>query len=441
MEKVLIFSLMKFVRWIGLVSLLFPARMVAQRPKPASAQDHSILIQKAILHLGNGKVIQSGYLGFRHGKITYVDSLPPEENYDEVIEAEGKAVFPGFILPNSTLGLIEIGAVRATRDHVETGSINPNVRTLIAYNTDSRIIPTIRKNGVLIVQVAPQGGRISGTSSIFYLDGWNWEDAVLHPDDGIHLHWPSFFVQKGWWAEGISYQENTRYLDEVRELYLLFTEAKHYDPETEAVDLRLRALRHLFTSDQRLYIHVNGMREVMDAFRFLDSFHLSHPVLVVGSEVAPLLNEIAQRKIPLIYKSPHSLPPYEDSDHDLPYRLPSEFHKRGILFCIDMQGGMETISGRNLPFVLGTAIAYGLPYEVAVQTATLSAATILGIENRVGSLEVGKDATFFICKGDPFDMRSHEVTDAFIQGKRLNLQDYQEELYQRYLNKDDEKSR
>lgn len=199
---------------------------VAQKPVPAPKQTKSVLIKNATAHIGNGQVIQNSYIGFKDGKITLVADATSSKidvsKFDVTVDAMGKHVYPGFIAANSTLGLVEIGAVRSTNDVQEVGKIIPNVRSLIAYNTDSKIIPTVRTNGVLTAQVCPRGGRISGTSSIFSLDGWNWEDAVLKKDDGVHLSWPAMVTRGGWWAEPGPVEKNKNYDNEVSDLKKVF---------------------------------------------------------------------------------------------------------------------------------------------------------------------------------------------------------------------------
>ncbi len=176
---------------------------VAQNPAPAKQQDHVIALMGGTAHLGNGQVIQNAIVLFDKGVITnVVDGTLVKLNLangTEVIDVSGKHIYPGLISPASTVGLEEIEAVRATVDKQEVGVLNPNVRALIAYNTDSEIIPTIRNNGVLLTQAMPQGGAISGSSSVMMTDGWNWEDAVLKKDDGLWLNWPGYYASDLIW--------------------------------------------------------------------------------------------------------------------------------------------------------------------------------------------------------------------------------------------------
>jgi hypothetical protein len=197
----------------------------AQRPSPAPAQTRSVLVKGGTIHVGDGRTFDDGAVGFRNGTIDFVGyEYAVKAAYDTVIDAKGKQVYPGFILPDATLGLVEIDAVHASEDEAELGDMEPEVRALSAYNTDSQIIPTVRDNGVLLAQITPRGNTISGTSSIVQLDAWNNNDAPVRKDDGVHLNWPVAFETTGWWAEqGSTEKEDsekrTKTLAQLNELF------------------------------------------------------------------------------------------------------------------------------------------------------------------------------------------------------------------------------
>src|SRR5690554_2191351 len=154
-----------------------------------------ILLSKAKIHVGNGKVINQGLVGIEGEHIVLVENALTytldESKWDTIIDLRNQELYPGFFAPNSTLGLTEVDAVRATRDFKEVGIYNPHIRALIAFNAESEVSTTVKTNGVLYTQATPQGGVISGSSSIMKLEAWNWEDATVKKDDGIHLNWPS----------------------------------------------------------------------------------------------------------------------------------------------------------------------------------------------------------------------------------------------------------
>ena len=196
-----------------------------------SSAQHTLFLG-GTAHIGDGSKIETSAISIKDGKFEMVADarvirIDPAA-YDTIIHIYNQHVYPGFIATNTTLGITEIGAVRATNDYQETGTFKPHIRSLIAFNAESKIIPTIRSNGVLIAQVAPKGGRITGTSSVMKLDGWNWEDASQKVDDGIHLNWPSYFIQRGWWAEPGDIEKTERYNEQTDAINTYFQGFFHY---------------------------------------------------------------------------------------------------------------------------------------------------------------------------------------------------------------------
>ena len=426
---------------ILIIGFLFSFVVLAQVPAPIKQNHKTILLQNGFAHIGNGEQISTASIGIKEGKILFVKNTLTYElvksEWDTIIDLNGQHVYPGFIAPNITLGLTEIDAVRATRDFNETGEINPNVRALIAFNTDSKVMYTIRTNGVLVAQATPRGGLISGTSSVMALDGWNWEDAVYKTDDGIHLNWPNKYNSYGWWAEPGGSTTNPNYLPTKQTIYDFCARAQAYAHEKfpDKMDLKLEAMRRIFNGDQRLFIHVDFAPEMNDVIDFARHFNLKFPVIVGGYDAHMLADRLKENKFSVILNRPHSLPEFEDDYTFVNYELPFKLQNAGILFCISNAGDMEVMNTRNLPFLAGTARAYGLTEEEAVAAISLNTAKILGLEDKIGSLEVGKDATLFVSKGDALDMRSNGVTFAMIKGNYIDLDNHQIQLYEKYCGK------
>ena len=397
-----------------------------------------------IAHLGNGQVIENSAIGFKDGKIILVADATTIRiaagTYDTTINIAGKHVYPGFIAPNSTLGLNEIDAVRATRDYSETGGYNPHIRSIIAFNSDSKIPPTVRTNGVLLAQVTPRSGTISGSSSIVELDGWNWEDMALKMDDGIHLNWPRMFKREFDKNEDFNelppMKKSEDYEKQKNELKKFFADSKAYaETAPQEKNLRMEAMNGVFAGSKTLFVHVNYVKEIEDAVHFFKDAGVKKMVVVGGTDSWMITDLLKENNISVMVNRVHDLPNRTDDDIDLPYKLPYLLQKAGILFCLENSGDMEAIQTRNIPFLAGTAVAYGLTKEEAVAAVTLNAAKILGIDNRVGSLEQGKDATLFISSGDAIDMKSNKVELAFIRGKKLDLSNNQQALNEKYLKK------
>lgn len=409
----------------------------AQQPTPAPPQTKSILITGGTVHTGDGRVIDEGAVGFRDGRIDFVGfNYGAKAAYDTVINVAGQHVYPGFIGANSTLGLAEIEAVRASVDRADIGKLEPELRTLIAYNSASVVIPTVRSNGVLIAQVVPRGMTISGTSSIVQLDAWDWEEATVRADDGIHLNWPTAYDRRGWWAEPDETEQSKKdeRAEKIQELRDFFRRAKAYAAVAmpEKIDLRMEAMRGIFNAKKTLFVHANAAREITEAVQFAKAEGVKRTVIVGGYDAWRVADLLRENKVDVILHRLHSLPLRPEDDIDLPYRLPALLKERGVRFCLDRAGDMEAMGLRNLPFLAGTTIAYGLSPEDALRAITLDAAAILGIENRLGSLAVGKDATLIVSQGDALDMRTNAITHAYIQGRNILLDDHHKQLYRQY---------
>ena len=397
------------------------------------------LIMGGIAHLGTGEKIENSLIVVRDGKFDLVADasvvrIDPSA-FDTIIRAYGKHIYPAFIAPNTTLGITEIDAVRASKDYNEVGSYNPNVRSQIAYNTDSKIIKTVRTNGVLITQSTPRGGVISGLSSVMYLDGWNWEDATLKADDGIHLNWPSSFNTSGWWAEPGKTSKNKNYDDRVKEIKNYFEIAKSYSEENSKLDLKLESTKDLFNGTKNLYVHANYAKEIRESVRFFKEIGIENIVIVGGRDALNAISILKENNVSVILERVHSLPVNEDAAINQFYKLPSQLSKNNILFCLSYSGDMEAMGTRNLPFTAGTAVAYGLDMEKAIASISLNTAIILGMEKTTGSIEKGKNATFFISSGDALDMRTNNIELAFINGVPVDLNNHQKELFEKYKNR------
>jgi imidazolonepropionase-like amidohydrolase len=419
--------------------LSFSPLLKAQQT-PAKKQTKSILILNATAHLGNGQVIENSAIGFKDGKITLVaDSkltTVPKDTYEIIIDATGKQVYPGFIMPNSTLGLVEIDAVKASDDEEEIGEINPNVRSILAYDANSKVIESVRPNGILMAQITPRGGRISGTSSIVQLDAWNWEEAIIKENDGIHLNFPETFKKSGSWFEPGIIEANKDYLKQIEEINRFFANSKAYLAATpKERNVVFESMRGLFDGSQTLFIHANTEKEIIDAIQFSKDNGVKKMVIVGGFEAYKSADLLYKNNIGVLLRRVHEMPEKEDQDIDLPYKMAKILTDKGIIVGLENSGDMERMQTRNLPFLAGTCAAYGLDKEKALQLITSNTAKLLGIDAQCGTLEEGKEATLFISEGDALDMRTNILTYAFIQGRSISLETHQTELYKKYKEK------
>jgi imidazolonepropionase-like amidohydrolase len=432
---------MKKIIIIGL--LLVGISNVNAQFQPSPKQTKSVLITNATAHLGNGQIIENSLIGFRNGKLDLVVDATTSKidmsKYDIKIDAAGKHVYPGFIAPNSTLGLVEIDAVKASSDENEIGSFIPNVRSLAAYNAESIISQTVVANGILMAQITPRGGRISGTSSVVQLNAWNWKEAVIKENDGIHLNFPSNF-KKGRSAENGVIEVNKDYSEEIQKIREYFTKSKAYNLDvSKERNLVLEANKGLFNGLQKLYIHADEEKQVIDAIALFESLGIKSLVLVGGYEANKIAETLAEKNIPVLLKRVHDMPVLDEDPTDLPFKLANDLVKKGVLVGLENSGDMERMNTRNLPFLAGTCAAYGLDKEVALQLITSNTAKILGIDSFCGTLESGKDATLFISEGDALDMRTNKLQETFIQGRLINLNNHQSELNTIYKKKYNQK--
>ncbi len=407
---------------------------------PAKPQTEKITLANATVHVGNGTVITNGFVTFENGKITAVGASAPAAP-GKVVDIKGKHVYPGLILSVSQLGLVEVSSVRATIDQTEIGLYNPNIRSIVAYNSDSKVINTLKSNGILFANVVPQGGTISGSSTVVQLDAWNWEDAIYRADGQVHMNMPSLFFRPNPFAAFLGLAETRNAndvikegLNRIEEIKNFFREARGYGKETShsKTNLKFEAVKGLFEKKQKLFVHCDIVKEMLVAIDFAKEFDFD--VVIVGaSESWQIADLLKQNNIAVILGSQHSLPTMADDDVDQPYKSATYLQNAGVLYAINDEDG--STRGRNLPFNAGTAVAYGITKEQALTAITFNAAKILGIDSRTGSIEVGKDANIVISEGDILDMKTSIITHAFIQGRQVSLEDKHKQLYERYKQK------
>lgn len=411
---------------------------IAQNPAPAKTQSKPIILTGATIHIGNGQVIENGAVAFDKGIITQIGpAWIINDNGSEVIDVKKKHIYPGIISLNTTVGLQEIASVRATLDFDEVGQINPHVRVLVAYNTDSEVIPTLRGNGILVSQSVPQGGAISGSSSVFYSDGWNWEDAVLKKDDGIWLSWPPFLSSTFNYDDfTVSVKRNEKRQELLDLFKSTFSDAKAYSEiaNPSPVNLRLAAMKPLFDGSANLYIRADYAKDIIEAIKFAKEAGVKKLVIVGGDESYKVAAFLKENNVPVVLNPTHRLPGRVDENVYMPYELPGLLHKAGVKVAVTYAD--EWWRTRNLAFLAGTSSGFGnVAPEDALQFITKNAAEIVGADKEVGTLEKGKQASLIVSEGDVLDMRGNVVTMVFIKGGKVDLDDKQKRLYEKYKGK------
>ncbi len=415
--------------------------VVAHDYVPGAPQQYPVLLRGGDLYTVANGVMPATDLLFENGKITAIGkNLPLPAGVDSVvvIDVSGKRVYPGLIDPVSTLGLIEIGAVRATRDNAEVGALTPEVQTHIAYNPDSEIIPTIRSNGIVASLIAPQGGTISGRSSLLYLDGWTKEDAMISENLGLHINWPRAGIQTGWRARSTPEEQRKQNAENRRKLEDAFKTARSYwqarnNGTQQEIDLRWEAMMPLFDKEMTLFINADDLRQIREAISFVVENDL-RAVIVGAREAWRVADLLARHHIPVILSRVQERPYRADDDTDINFKQPKLLQDAGVKFAIGY--GQGNWQNRSLPFQGAQAVAFGLDRADALRALTLSTAEIMGVDDRLGSLEVGKEATIVVSDGDIMDPITQQVTRMWIRGRDVDLDNKQKELYRKYRAKE-----
>ncbi len=425
--------------WLAGAVLITAAH--AMPPTPAPPQKQGITITNATIHTGDGQVLKNAQISFENGIITDIAAgrMPTVKSSHRIINAHGAHIYPGFILPVTDLGLREVDALKATLDATEVGQVNPNVRSIVAYNAESERIPTMKFNGILLAQTTPTGGLVSGTSSIVQLDAWNWEDAAVNMDDAVHVNWPARSrLQFDLGTFMVSMKKDKKFADKIRTIKTLFEDAKSWwkKPPADLTNQKLASLSGVFDGRKKVFLHASDPKGIIESVTFFKQLGKNtaladNIVLVTGTAAMPVVDFIKQRQVPVIIDSVHNLPHQKDAPIEESYSLPAFLRQHGIQTGLAYQAGMSA-SARNLAFTAGTASAYGLKPEEAVQMITLDNARILGIADKYGSLATGKSATLFISTGNALDMAGNQLSHAFIDGREIDLNGKQQQLYRKY---------
>ena len=415
---------------------------------PLSAQ--TILFTDAIVHTVANGTITNGAVLVESNRITGVYNFTNGNSVHLVVPADATFVnlhrqhlYPGLIAANSELGLGEIDAVRATQDTTETGEgFTPEVESWIAVNPDSEMLPVARANGIAYFEPVPQGKIISGQSALLLMDGWTWEQMLVKKPVALHVFWPQLGLDttpkersgdpSKW--KSLEDQDKER-RKKLRELDDFFQEARAYaKAKTSAKPPEKipawEAMLPFLRGDAPLVIHANEVRQIKSAVHWAATNHLKI-ALAGGRDAWMVANLLATNKVPVIYEHIFTQPSRDTDSYDAQFAAPEILRKAGVTVMFSIGG---TTATRNLPYTAAQAIAFGLPEDDALKALTLYPAQIFGVADRLGSIEVGKDATLFICDGNIFDLRAN-VKRMWIAGKEINLESRHTRLYEKYKNR------
>jgi len=403
--------------------------------KPGDKQSEAILLKGGTVHTVTQGVLKNTDVLFQDGKIIQVASNLAVKNA-KVIDVSGKHVYPGLTAMVTPIGLTEIGAVRSTRDSDEVGSFNPEVQAHVAFNTDSEIIPTVRSNGITHAQVAPNGNGVAGQSSLMHLDGWNWEDALVKANLGVHMDWPRVAVNTAWWESRSPEKQKEAMKKQREQLNSTFEQAKAYaalhDADSNAaVDIRYHAFIPVLKGDAKLFVYAEDARQIEQAVYFAKRENLKL-VIVGGADAWKVKELLAKENVPVIYTSPYGLPNRTDEGYDKAFTTPAELDAAGVKVTLSIPSAWSV---RNLPWAIGQSISFGLDYEQALRMNTMNAAEILGVADQLGSIEQGKSASLVVTSGDMFNYLTHKVEHMYIDGREVDLNNRHKTLYNKYKQK------
>jgi imidazolonepropionase-like amidohydrolase len=422
------------------VLLLGSAVFAQDLTHKAPPQTGTIVLVNARVHTISDREISDGFVVIEEGKIADFGSMSTFDSGvldgSEVIDCEGLRVYPGLISASSNIGLNEVSSVRATIDTTETGNLTPEVRAAVAVNPDSWHFPVARSNGVLTFGVRPSGGSIPGRMSVMRADGWTWEDMTVLGDGGLLINWPNVRPTNAWWMNQSEEEQLKRSREAVQAIDEAFSGAEAYFAARESdgatlYSLRFDAMGPALRGETPVYISAQELDQIRSAVTWATDRGLK-PIIVGGRDAHLCTNFLKRHDVGVIVTGTLRMPRRSDAAYDEAFTLPAALEGAGVKWCLAGTGGSS--NDRNLPYHAAMAVAYGLDHDAALRSITLSAAELLGVGDRLGSIEKGKDATLIVTTGDPLEMAT-QVELAFIDGRRIDLSNKQTDLAKKYREK------
>jgi imidazolonepropionase-like amidohydrolase len=406
-----------------------------------TAAAEPLVLRGATLHPVTSPDIPNGVLVADGGRIVAMGTNVSIPSGARVVDVAGLHVYPSLIDANTVLGLVEVGSVRGTVDVSETGDLNPNARAEVALNGDSELFPVTRANGVLAAMTAPRGGLVTGTAAVIQLDGWNWEDLTVRAPVGLVVNWPDMEIDHRPEATR-SVDEQVKARDErLQKLRAMFADARAHHKARAAEgspgvpvhdhDARWEALAPVLRGEIPVMVATSEVAGIRAALAWAAEEQVKL-VLVARGDIGRMAEDLARQNVTVVLDPVWALPLRRWEPYDTPFTNAARLHAAGVPFCFSTGSGTQGASNaRNLPYEAAQAVAHGLPADVALRALTQTAADILGVGDRLGSLAPGKDATFFVSDGDPLDIRT-QVLHAFIAGRESSLETRHTRLRDKY---------
>ncbi|MBA4146887.1 MAG: amidohydrolase family protein [Verrucomicrobia bacterium] len=414
---------------------------------PDSVSAQRIVLRNVVIHgTQHTNILQPSFVVINDGKIESIGTLDARAKIDQNIDLKGAFLFPGLIALNTALGLSEISGARPTRDIQEVGEYTPDVQSWIAVNPDSDLLPVARANGITYIQPAPKGGMVAGQSGLIALDGWTMEQMAIQKPLALHVYWPSMALNttpkdkvkdaSKWKSLEDQSKERKK---KVRELNEFFEDARAYakskaaqkDQKSFARNPAWESMLPYVAGELPVMIHADEVRQIKAAVNWGETNQLK--IIIAGGRDAWMIaDELAEKKVPVLYEHTFTQPVRDSVSYDVHFKAPTILHQAGVPYAIGM--GATTFDAaliKNVPYQAAQSIGFGLPREEALKAITLYPAQMIGMADRIGSIDVGKDATFFTADGDILDIRTN-VKRVWIAGKEVSLDNRHTRLYEKY---------
>ncbi|MBW6498187.1 MAG: amidohydrolase family protein [Bacteroidales bacterium] len=415
---------MKLKQYIfALLSVLF-LPLSGNTHTPAPSQQQPIALVGGTVHTLSGEAITGGTVLMVGGKIEAVGLNLDLPAGTEVIDTRGKHVYPTLILGRTTLGLTEIGAVPVTSDLNETGNINPSIRAEAAFHPESNHIPVAAVNGIGVAITGPTGGIISGLTAAMLTDGWTWEQMTLKAPTGLSINWPNM-------ADASARDQAMKELNDAFDSARRYMLARKAAQSKQAIDIRWEAMIPVLEGNLPVMINAAELRQIQAAIAWAEKQQVKM-ILVGGRDAAYVADQLKAKDIPVMISPVIGAPSRQWEAYDQSYSLPLKLHQAGVKYSIAGEGSAAGAS--RLAKHAAAAVAFGLPQEEALKAITIYAAEILGIDDQVGTIEAGKDASIMITTGNPLEL-STQIEQVFIQGRTIDMTDKHRQLYEKYLEK------
>lgn len=409
----------------------------------ATAQNTIAITGGRVLTISHG-VIDSGTVLVENGKITAVGRDVKVPQGAQMIDARGKVVMPGLFDAGDKLGTVEIPALQITVDSTEyTDPVQPQLRVLDALNPGSENILVNRAAGITNSLSTPADGNlIGGQSAVIQLDGDTVDAMVVKSPAALHIS----LGEESKTTYGTKNRAPETRMGEIAMLRQAFLKAQHYkevqgaytekqggkgekSSAPPARDLKMDAMVAALEGKIPVVAHADRVSDMESALRLADEFHF-RLILADAAAAWRIADQLAARKIPVIV-GPILEEPGRMESVDVRLDNAARLYRAGVPIAIQTAADNEV---RDLPFQVEYAISYGLPEDAALQALTLNPARFFGVDNRLGSIDAGKDANLIVLDGTPFRVKTRVVTE-LIGGKVMDLSNHQTRLYEFYKKK------